>query len=150
MGLPGPFRLLLQFTHQFALNLPTRYLLGIFKKYPLRYPTWTHRAQAGYFLKVPTAKPSGQVTSKTLEFFHRSHQKVPSGYFVKEPLGFFHNSHHNVPIKELEPLIQSSLRVLSKSTQSCDHNVPSGFFSKNSQRTHNVAQFHHKLSKNSV
>ena len=32
--------------------------------------------------------------------------------------------------------------------EKCD-NVPSGYLSKNSQRTHNAAQFHHKPSKNS-
>src|SRR5882762_4817127 len=96
--------------------------------------------------QIPTPEPSGCFVKETLEFFHNSLTKVPSRHFVKEPSGFFHNSLCNVPIKNLS----HSFRVLSKSTHWCDHNIPSGVFSNNSQRIYNVTQFHHKLSKNSL
>jgi len=50
---------------------------------------------------------------------------------VNEPRGFFHNFDQNVPTMCLSHL----LRVLSKNTQKYALNVPSGFFSRNSQQT---------------
>ena len=88
--------------------------------------------------------------NETLEFFHKSHQKVSSGYFVKEPLSYFHNSHHNVPIKEPEPLIQSSLRVCGKIEPHRE------FFASSLKKAcwvhcdHMTGYFLKELSKNSV
>ena len=43
--------------------------------------------------------------------------------------------------------LSHSLRVLSKSAQLCDQNVPRGFFLMYSQYILNLVQFHNKLSK---
>ena len=110
----------------FTWLIPTKYVLNTFKSYPAFCSHFTHWVHGGYFVKVPT--------------------KGPSGYFLSKTDGFFHNLLSNVPITNLS----HSLRVLSKSTHSYDHNVPSGFFWKNSWRNLNVAQFYHKLSKNSL
>ena len=97
--------------------------------------------RGGYFVKVPTPTPTGcelQVHFKKYPsmcplhnlwvndgYFQKEPSKVPTGHFVKE------------------------LRFLSQNTQWCDHKVSSGFFSKNSQQTHNSAWFYYELSKNS-
>jgi len=69
-----------------------------------------------------------------------------SGFFVKENPSFFHNFVHNVSTLNLS----HSLKVLSQNALQCNQNVPSRFFSKKSQWNHTVAQFYHKLSKNSL
>ena len=78
------------------------------------------------------------------EFFVKEPINIPVSHSLKKPSGFFHKFVQNVPTISLS----HSSRVLSKSTHWCDHNIPTEFFSKNSQRTQHVAQFHHELSKN--
>ena len=106
---------------QFAHPLPTRPMVGIFWKNLSIHPPVIHQVHGGYFLKVPTT--------------------VPSGNYMGKMGGFFHNSLSN----EFAPKFEHSFWVLSQYTHQCDHNVPSGFFSKNSQRTHTVTQFWGKL-----
>ena len=91
--------------------LPTRPMVGIFWKNFSICPPIIHQVHGGYFLKVPTT--------------------VPSGNDMGTMDGFFHNSLSN----EFAPKFEHLFWVLSQSTHQCDLNVPSGFFSKNSQRT---------------
>jgi hypothetical protein len=70
-------------------------------------PVVTHQVHIGFFLKVPTPVPSRCVLSETPGFFFKS----------------THNNTQWVCFKK-------NSFVLSKSTHQSDHNVPSGFFSK--------------------
>ena len=84
----GPFWLLLKF----APNLPTQYPPGtcwVFSK------STQHKAHWGWCWFTHWVNV-GQITSKTLDFFHNSHQKVSGRNFVKEPLGFFQKSPHKL------------------------------------------------------
>ena len=84
------------------------------------HPVVTHQVSGGFFLKVPTKVPSGYFLNGSPEYFLNEPTKLPTGYFLNEPPGFFHNFVSNVPTMDLS----HSLRVLSKSTHQCDHNVP--------------------------
>ena len=59
-------------------------------------------------------------------------------------------SRGNIPGRDRIGINRSCVRTGSDSGPNNDQNVPGGYFSKNSQRTHNEAQFHRKPSKNSL
>ena len=111
--------LLLQFTPNLSTQIPTGYMLSIFKKYPAQNPLrvvliytlgsfwlilrFTHnlltQIPTGYIQKYPPRTQwvnFDQITSETLDSFHNSHTKVPGRNFVKEPLGFFQKWPRNV------------------------------------------------------
>ena len=101
----GPFRLFLHFAHTSPTQIPTGHMLSIFTKYPPRY---LPIVEVGTFKKYPSRTQWVNVewiTSKTLDPFHNSHQKVPGRYFVKEPLGFFQKSPRNVLVMCLNHLL---------------------------------------------
>ena len=76
--------------------------------------------------------------------FEKYPPRYPLGALLKELTGFFCKFDQKVPNIYLSHL----LWVLLKSTQRFDHNIPGGYFSKNSQRIHKITQFYTELSKN--
>ena len=125
-------------------------------------PAFGQEVHAEFFYKVPinatTMWPVGPSWS-LLQSAHQFDHNVPCGsmqdtlwkYSSKWPLGTLWKKpgFSFTILFTIYPTgcLSHSLRVLSKSNQQCDHNVPRRFFLMFSQWTLNVVGFHNKLSK---
>ena len=116
MDPPGPFWLFLQFAPNLPPQIPTRYMLSIFKKYPAQNP-----------LRVVLIYPLGSFWL-ILQFAHNSLTQIPTGHmlsiFTKYPPRY-------PPIDGLGTVVSSS-RVCLKSTHYVIKMYPVGIY----QRTH--------------
>ena len=60
-------------------EIPSRYILVIFKKCPSIRPAHTQQVSGGHFYKVPSTKPSGYFLNELTLFFHKVFKMYPEG-----------------------------------------------------------------------
>jgi len=135
----------LWFFKHFAQQETTGYMLSYFTKKIALWSPCTQGSNCDYIWKENTTLIT-MYPAITWWLISKRKSTKTSGFFVKENPSFFHNFVHNVSTLDLS----HSFRVLSQSAPQYNQNVPSRFFSKKPQRNHTVAQFYHKLSKNSL
>ena len=119
----GTFGALCESTHQFAGILPSRSMVNTFKKNSPIHPHFTQW--------VKCERIANELSNSLWTY-------------LAGPLeALFKRIHHFAH----EVCLERTCWVLFKSTQSCDHNVPTGFFSMYSQQTLNAVLFGHEITK---
>ena len=122
--LAGMWWALFKSTHQFTCNLPSRSMANTFKKNSPIHPHFTQWVKCE------------QIANK-LSNSLQTYLAGPLEALIKRIYHFAQEVH-----------LERTRWVLLKSTQSCDHNVPSGFFPMCSQQTLNAVLFDHEITKN--